>query len=211
MTVSLSLYEDCISPTSPLNWPAAVRGIYVRRGQVCLASEAETTDMAQGQCRLFTQSLSLSGDGEIWTFELSKQTVASLSKQADARLILSHDIELNATKPLVMRCDHVAFPPSIETPKHGHKAAGIRRLVSGRLIAEIGNESRRIDAGQAWFESGHDPVVGRTIAPNSAFVRALVLPVHLLGKPTFVAWDAAAAAQPRGTTRTQFFDTVVQL
>jgi hypothetical protein len=211
MTVSLSLYEDRLSASHSLAWPAAVRGIYVRSGQVRMASGNDTTEMTQGQCRLFTQSLSLSGDAEIWTFEVSAQSVASLSKQADLRLILSHDIDLNATKPLVLRCDHVAFPPSIETPKHGHKAAGIRRLVTGRLIAEIGNESRRIDAGEAWYESGHEPVVGRTLAADSAFVRAMVLPTRLHGKPTFVAWDETAAAQPRGTTRTQFFDTIIQL
>ena len=64
---------------------------------------------------------------------------------------------------------------------------------------------------RSWYESGDDPVVGRSIAPDSAFVRAMVLPVHLHGKPTFIAWSAQEAAKPRGTQRTEFFDTVVRL
>jgi hypothetical protein len=39
----------------------------------------------------------------------------------------------------------------------------------------------------------------------------MVLPVHLHGKPTFIAWSAQEAAKPRGTQRTEFFDTVVRL
>lgn len=211
MTVSLSLYEDVLSSSTSVDWGAAVRGIYVRRGDLRTTSSDGVVGLKEGQCRLFTRALSLSGSCELWTFELSATPVAGLGKALDPRLILAHDIELNATKPLVLRCDHVSFPPDVETPKHGHKAAGIRRLVSGRLIAEIGSESRRIDAGEAWYESGHDPVVGRTIAPASAFVRAMVLPLHLHGKPTFIAWSDAEAAKPRGTVRTEFFDSVVEL
>jgi hypothetical protein len=37
------------------------------------------------------------------------------------------------------------------------------------------------------------------------------LPLDLLGQPTFIAWDAVEAAKPRGTRRTEYFDTVVRL
>lgn len=211
MTVSLALYEDDVLPATPLAWEAGVRGVFVRRGQIRVTTGDGDTDLEAGQCRLFTQAVALSGDAQLWTFELSARPVSEHGSSDDPRKILAHDIALNATKPLVLRCDHVAFPPGAETPRHGHKAAGIRRLVSGRLIAEIGHETRRIDAGEAWYESGDDPVVGRSIAPDSAFVRAMVLPVHLHGKPTFIAWSAQEAAKPRGTQRTEFFDTVVRL
>lgn len=211
MTVSLSLYEDHLLPATPLVWDAGVRGVFVHRGQLRVSEADGSVDLEQGQCQMFTRALVLSGEAQIWTFELSARLVSELGTSADTRLILAHDIDLNATKPMVLRCDHVAFPPNAQTPRHGHKAAGIRRLVSGRLIAEIGHETRRIDAGEAWYESGSDPVVGRSIAPESAFVRAMVLPVHLHGKPTFIAWSAEEAAKPRGTQRTEFFDAVVQL
>ena len=96
-----------------------------------------------------------------------------------------------------------------ETPKHGHKGPGIRRLYEGRLVAEIGDEVRRLDQGDAWFETGHDPIIGRNIAPHSGFVRAMVLPVALHGKSTFIPWDETEAAKPRGTLRTEYFDRIV--
>ena len=78
-------------------------------------------------------------------------------------------------------------------------------------MAEVGSEWRRLGPGDAWFESGHDPVVGRNLAATSAFVRAMVLPERLHGRPTFVPWDEHEAGKPRGTQRTEFFDVVVTL
>ncbi len=112
---------------------------------------------------------------------------------------------------MLLRADRVTFPPSAVTPKHGHKGPGIRRLVSGRLVAELGSEVRRIEAGEAWFESGKEPVVGRNLAPSSSFVRVMVLDPALAGEPTFIPWSEEDAAKPRGTNRHLFFDTVVRL
>lgn len=210
MTVRLSLFEDKVAGTI-LDWKAAPRAIFVRAGQFTLQTVEGVSELSATDCALFTGAIQIDGEGELWTFELAAEPVSAMDAALQARCILAHELNLDPAQPMVLRADRVEFGPGMETPRHGHKAAGIRRLYQGRLVAEIGRESRRIDAGTAWFETGHDPVIGRNIAPASAFVRALVLPLELLGQPTFIAWNEVEAAKPRGTRRTEYFDAVVRL
>lgn len=210
MTIRLALFEDSVA--APLAWEAAPRAIFVRAGVVTIAPDGEEPRLLEeAQCHLFTGPLQIQGQGLLWTFELAARPSAHLSAADQARCVLAHDIDLAADEPVVLRADRVEFPAGMETPRHGHKASGIRRLYRGRLIAEIGAEVRRIDEGDAWFESGHDPVIGRNIAPSSAFVRVMALPAALHGKPTFIPWSDAEAAKPRGTQRTEYFDALVRI
>jgi hypothetical protein len=211
MTVRLALFEDKLAPGRPLEWPAAPRVIYVRWGVARAISSAGRQVMSIESCGLFTDALRIEGDGDIWTFELSAVPVAGMSLAEKTRSILAHDIDLDPAAPVLFRADRVQFPPGAVTPRHGHKGAGIRRLIYGRLVAEIGEEVRRIEAGMAWFESGKDPVIGRNVAPASAFVRGLALDPALKGQPTFIPWSPEEAAKPRGTRPTQFFDEIVDL
>ena len=110
-----------------------------------------------------------------------------------------------------MRADRVDFPPGIVTPKHGHGGPGIRRLLHGRLVAEIADKVHRVEPGEAWFETGRDPVVGRNVAPASAFVRTILLPTDYLGRSSFLPWTAEEATKPRGVQYRIFFDTIVTI
>ena len=210
MTVRLSLFEDQVAGAT-LEWKAAPRAIFVRAGRFTLQTAEGVSELAATDCALFTGAIRIDGEGELWTFELAAEPVSAMDAASQARCVMAHEVDLDPAQPMVLRADRVEFGPGMETPRHGHKAAGIRRLYQGRLVAEIGPELRRIDAGTAWFETGHDPVIGRNIAPASAFVRALVLPLELLGQPTFIAWNEVEAAKPRGTRRTEYFDAVVRL
>ncbi len=210
MTIRLALFEDHVSGS--IVWSAAPRAVFVRSGRFTIAGDSSGSHaMGETDCRLFTDELRIEGSGELWTFELSAQSAAQLTPDQQSRCIIAHDIDLDPEAPVVLRADRVEFPEGMETPRHGHKGAGIRRLYRGRLVAEIGSEFRRIDSGDAWFETGHEPVIGRNIAPSSAFVRALALQPELHGKPTFIPWSDAEAAKPRGTQRTEYFDALVRL
>jgi quercetin dioxygenase-like cupin family protein len=210
MTIRLALFEDHLDGT--LHWPAAPRAVFVRAGRITISNGEGTPQTLEAtDCRLCTDEVRIAGSGELWTFEVAAASAAALSFQEQARCILAHDIDLDPAQPVVLRADRVEFPAGMETPRHGHKGAGIRRLYRGRLVAEVGSEVRRIDAGDAWFETGHDPVIGRNVAPSSAFVRALVLAPELHGKPSFIPWSEAEAAKPRGTQRTEYFDALVRL
>lgn len=211
MTVRLALFEDKLVAGRPLDWPAAPRVIYVRWGVARVTTPAGRQVMTIESCGLFTEALAIEGDGDVWTFELSAVPVAGMSLGEKMRSILAHDIDLDPSGPVLFRADRVQFPPGAVTPRHGHKGAGIRRLIYGRLVAEIGDEVRRIEAGMAWFESGKEPVIGRNVAPASAFVRGLALTPALKGQPTFIPWSPEEAEKPRGTRPTQFFDEIVTL
>lgn len=211
MTIGLFLFEDDVSPASALVWGRAPRAVYVRSGAIRVADDGASRALGADMCALFTGALEISGDAQIWTFELSSRPVAALDAAQKPRVVLAHDVDLDPTSPILFRADKVSFPPGAVTPRHGHKGAGIRRLVHGRLLAEIGSELRLIPPGGAWFETGQDPVVGRNLAPASAFVRALALDPSLKGLPTFIPWTPEDAAKPRGTKPVQFFDEIVVL
>ncbi len=200
----LALFEDFL--TAPLRLPPAVRGLYVKQGRVTLNG----TKLAEDNAVLTTGAVVLGGEGEVWRFEVSDVPALTLPHERSA-LILAHPLPRDPALPFVLRLDRVDFPLDAETPKHGHAGPGIRRLLRGRLLAEIGVETHRIEAGGAWYETGTDPVVGRVLAPDSAFIRAMVLDAALLGQPTFRAWTAEEAAKPRGAQYRLFFDTLTAL
>jgi hypothetical protein len=200
----LALFEDVLA--GPQRLPRGVRGLYVRRGGVTL----DGAPLAEDSAVLTSGAITLDGAGELWRFEVSVVPALTRAEERPA-LILAHPLPRDPALPFVLRLDRVDFPPAAETPKHGHAGPGIRRLLSGRLLAEVGEEARRIEAGGAWYETGTDPVIGRVLAPGSAFIRCMVLDAALLGQPSFRAWDAAEAAKPRGAQYRLFFNTLTTL
>ena len=201
----LALFEERLEGAA-LALPPAVHGIYLRHGSVTLDGvplASDTGTFAKG-------GATLAGTGEVWRFEVADRRVLAAPEEY-ARLILAHPLPRDPTMPFVLRMDRVDFPPEGATPKHGHAGPGIRRLLSGRLLAEVGDEAHRIDPGGAWFETGTDPVIGRVMAPGSAFIRCMVLDPELLGRPTFRAWSAEEAAKPRSASSRLFFDTLIAL
>ena len=212
MPIRLALMEDVLAAGQSLAMPARPRAVFARRGPILVTEAGSEVVLEAGTCRLFEAAISLRGPGEAWTFELSASGDEMVVAEAERhRVILATLIDRDPNEKVIVRADRVDFPPSAVTPKHGHKGPGIRRLIEGRLVAEIGDQVHRIDAGDAWFESGLDPVVGRTMAPTSAFIRVMVLDPALLGEPTFIPWTPEEAAKPRGTDRTLFFDTAVTI
>jgi hypothetical protein len=95
----------------------------------------------------------------------------------------------------------IESPAGSVTPRHFHRGPGIRRLLYGRILGEI-------DPGNAWFESGTDPVIGSNIHEgNSAFVRVMVLPPELQGGLT--SFVATEAQKPRGVQNQVFAEIIV--
>ena len=207
MAVRLAATEDVLEPGRTLALPPAARAIYMRRGVGEAVLPGRRLSLAEDTCTLAVGPVTLSGQGEVWCFELA----AAWDGDDRARIVLAVLLAIDPAAPVLLRADRIDFPPGAVTPKHGHAGPGIRRLLHGRLSAELGNETRRIDAGQAWFETGHDPVVGRNLAPASAFVRGMALDPALLGRPTFRAWTAHDANLPRGVQPRPFLDEVVRL
>lgn len=122
---------------------------------------------------------------------------------ASSGLKLEHPIALDPSAPYLIRCDRVDFAPGGEARPHGHRGGGIRRLLAGELEVRIdGAPGRAMKPGDAWFESGVEPVhaLASPREPTS-FVRVSVLPRALRGQSSIVYVDPAdAAVKPRQYT-----------
>jgi hypothetical protein len=116
---------------------------------------------------------------------------------------LEHPITLDASEPYLIRCDRVDFAPGGEARPHGHRGGGIRRLLAGELEVRIGQGRGRVmKPGDAWFESGVEPVhaIASAREPTS-FIRVSILPRELRGRSSIVYVDPAdAAIKPRQYT-----------
>jgi quercetin dioxygenase-like cupin family protein len=84
---------------------------------------------------------------------------------------------------LLMRCDRVDFPPGGVAYTHTHRGPGIRCVQGGAIRIDTGGASHHYAPGEAWFESGPDPVfaAGSETEPTH-FIRVMILPRALLGK-----------------------------
>lgn len=207
MTIAFAATEDVLTPGQRIALPPAARALYVRSGRVVITHDGAETILTEDSCALIVGAATLMGDAVVWGYEATRD----LAVPDPLRTVLHVTLPRDPDAPVLLRADRVDFPHGAVTPRHGHAGPGIRRLLAGRLLAEIGETHRRIDAGEAWFENGLEPVVGRNIAPASAFVRCMVLDPDLLGRPTFRATTPEDAAKPRAVGYRQFFDTIVTL
>lgn len=207
MTIAFAATEDVLASGQRVNLPPAARAFYVRSGRVTILHDRCETTMTEDTCALVVGAVTLTGDGTVWGCEAMRRLAAPDPLRTVLHVMLPRDPDA----PVLLRADRVDFPQGAVTPRHGHAGPGIRRLLAGRLLAEIGDTHRRIDAGEAWFESGEDPVVGRNIALASAFFRCIVLDPDLLGRPTFRPASADDAAKPRAVAYRLFLDTIVTL
>jgi quercetin dioxygenase-like cupin family protein len=99
--------------------------------------------------------------------------------------LLSRAFEADPSSDWVVRCDRVDFPLGGIAHRHVHPGPGIRYLLRGEIEIETEGESTVYRAGEAWFESGPEPVLARASAQEeTSFVRALVLPAVWAGKRT---------------------------
>jgi quercetin dioxygenase-like cupin family protein len=122
---------------------------------------------------------------------------------ASTDLKLEHPIALDPSAPYLMRCDRVDFAPGGEARPHGHRGGGIRRLLAGELEVRIGQGPGRVmKPGDAWFESGVEPVHALASAREpTSFIRVSILPRELRGRSSIVYVDPAdAAVKPRQYT-----------
>ncbi|WP_337876182.1 hypothetical protein [Elioraea sp.] len=207
MTIAFAATEDVLAAEATLTLPPAARVLYLRSGQVSAGEGRDDRPLPREDAVLCVGPLRLSGAGVVWGYEVAR----ALDPPDPRRTVLRVTLPRDPDSPLLLRADRVDFPAGAVTPRHGHAGPGIRRLLAGRLFAEIGDAHRRIDPGEAWFESGAEPVVGRNLAPASAFLRCMVLDPDLAGRPTFRPASPEDATKPRAVAYRLFLETIVTL
>ena len=139
----------------------------------------------------------IASSGCAWLFELAPES-ATVRQGNGVSPVLSRIITLPEGE-VMMRADRVESGAGAQTPAHRHRGPGIRRLLKGLLLAEVGKELDRVGPGEAWFESGHETVIGTNISgTDNAFIRVMLLPIALAGgESSFMAANAEEAAKPR--------------
>jgi quercetin dioxygenase-like cupin family protein len=101
----------------------------------------------------------------------------------DADATLGAAIELDPASAYLIRCDRVEFPPGGVAYTHTHQGPGLRCLQLGRIRIETAGTAHEYAPGEAWFESGPDPVFAAgSQSETTAFVRVMVLPRTYLGR-----------------------------
>jgi quercetin dioxygenase-like cupin family protein len=134
--------------------------------------------------------------------------VWELLEEAPTDALLAAEVEVEPG--WLMRHDRIDFPPGGIAYRHTHPGPGIRYLLHGRLRVESGGETHEYGPGEAWFESGPEPVLA-TAADHeeTAFVRVLLLPPEWAGRRTIRYVDPADEARPRLQRPTVFGEYVL--
>jgi quercetin dioxygenase-like cupin family protein len=121
--------------------------------------------------------------------------------------LLSAEVELDPSTGWLARCDRIDFPPGGVAYTHTHPGPGIRYLLTGSIEIQTAGHASTYAPGEAWFESGPDPVhAAASPTEDTAFVRVLLLPVEWEGKRTIRYVDPADDDKPKLQRPTVFFD-----
>jgi len=202
---TLRLTEDRLAGGGWLAFDRQHRVLYVLEGETAVTHGGTAGLLAAGsawhgagQC-----SLTTSGHGaRVLRYELLRAGTAATPEWPGvaSRVLLEEPLALDPAAAYLMRCDRVEFAPGGEALPHGHKGGGIRYLLAGSLEVRIaGHPGRLMKPGDAWFESGAEPV--RAVASNdepTSFVRVSILPREIRGKSSIVYVDPAhASVKPR--------------
>ena len=137
------------------------------------------------------------------TLDDGTTVVWELLDEAPGDALLAAQVEV--ADGWLMRHDRVDFPPGAVAYRHTHPGPGIRYLLHGSLRVETGGETHEYGPGEAWFESGPEPVLATSSeSEDSAFVRVLLLPPEWAGKRTIRHVDPADDDRPRLQRATVF-------
>jgi hypothetical protein len=199
LALRLSVYDIASGP-APLAIPAGgTRFAFASPAALQISRAHQQTRLAADDGCFIEGAFEVTGAG--WLFECAAAEQPLLSNAA-AQIVLSQRIEVDFAGPYLLRADRVASDPGAETPMHGHRGPGIRRLLTGRILATIGDTTERLETGRAWLETGRDWVVGRNVhAGENIFIRVMLLPAELQGGlSSFVPASPEEATRPRSVS-----------
>jgi len=186
--------------------PATNRVLYMLNGQLSITASglharlsASEAWHGAGAC----SAVSGADGATVLRYELTAGAPPVTAPGVTSTVLLEHDIELDSAGHYLMRCDRVEFDLGGEALPHLHRGGGIRCLLAGALELRVeGEPDRTITPGQAWFESGREPVYARASSgETTSFVRCSILPSETRGRSSIVYVDPKdAASRPRRYT-----------
>ena len=199
--LALCLTRLRLAPGTRRTLPAAPRVVYVLRGDLDLTVAGVPAARAAVDTAWHSSSACEAAAGVDGATCLVWALTRDGIPEPAGDVVLAHAIDLDPAREWLMRADRVEFAPAGVALPHGHKGGGIRCLLAGSLLVTVGDGAPRLmRPGDAWFESGREPVLARADADvETAFVRVSVLPREIRGQSSIVYVDPADAA--RGTPR----------
>jgi hypothetical protein len=203
----LRLFTDTFAAKARGALSAANRMIYVVSGIVDIEVGASVVRLNAGSSAFLPDPTALGAatDGtEVLRWELVGQPESEdgllRSPGASSKRTLDARISVDDTMPWLMRLDTVELPAGGKAPMHTHQGPGIRCLLDGGFTVETQGHTGSYRPGEAWFETGPDPVVAWAPDDKPAkFARVMLLPHALLGKQStrYVQADPVVATRGR--------------
>lgn len=212
---ALRLLEDSIASGGAVTLPedGANRAVYVVHGAVTVGGVSFADDSAWHGSGAATLLAGPQG-AALWRFELVPQG-APVVAATGGRTLEKLTAPLAGLLPdgdLLLRCDSVAFPPGGCAFLHTHQGPGIRCLIEGGIRIDTHGASTAYPPGGAWFEAGPEPVFAQAAADRpSRFIRAMVLPVRLLGQSSIRYVREEDQAKPKSQRYTGYVDAPIVL
>src|SRR5262245_46702230 len=195
---ALRLVRDDLPARAPARaLPALNRVLYVLAGELTIAAGETTTRVAEHSAAFTAGSIAAAAGARGATALRYELVGDGTPRDTAAVLLLEHPITLATGADYLMRCDRVDFDPGGAALPHRHRGGGIRCLIAGSIEVRIeGHPARAVALGEAWFESGREPVyaAGAPDAPTS-FVRVSILPREIRGQSSIVYVDPADATR----------------
>ncbi|MDA1326435.1 MAG: hypothetical protein O3C34_17045 [Proteobacteria bacterium] len=214
----LRLYDDRLGVKVAQSLWATNRVIYVMEGMARVSAADNAATLSSNSAWFSAnQTCVISGpDGaRILRYEL----VEASAPQSDisdgnitSTLLLEAALDLTPGDGYLMRCDRVDLPPGGIAYTHTHQGPGTRCLLQGGFIVETQGHTTHIAPGEAWFESGPDPVLAR--APDDRpgyFSRVMILPRALKGKSSLTYVNPEDAHKPKLQRYTIFIDEFITI
>ena len=189
------------------------RVLYVAHGNVVIDGQQLSDDTAW-QGRGAVRIVSGPGGAALWRWELAPAGASSgiAPDGAATTLKLRCDLAWPFADALLMRCDSVSFPPGGCAYLHTHQGPGIRCLIEGGIRIDAGGRSHSYAPGNAWFESGPEPVFAQAAADRpTRFIRVMVLPARLRGQSSIGYVNAEDREKPKTQRYKIYIDAPIDL
>jgi quercetin dioxygenase-like cupin family protein len=203
----LRLWEDFLTDRGALSLPALPRMLYVVRG----AAMAGTRPVAQGEAWHGEDAVTVRASeagATVWRWDLSTGTPGAWRNGPGviSRERLVARLEALPDGDLLWRGDSVAFPPGGIAYLHRHQGPGIRCLIEGDLRVDTAGQSHTYQVGDAWYESGPEPVFAQAGSRPTRFIRVMILPRALIGKSSIQYVNDDDKAKPKAQQYRVFVD-----
>lgn len=202
----LRLMRDHLRPNTREALPALNRVLYLLEGALTVDGTNVPVNTAWHGAGACTVAAGPAG-AVVLRYELGRDDTP-----AGATPLLAQAMRLDPTAAYLMRCDRVDFDLGAEALPHRHKGGGIRCLISGSMELRVeGERDRVIEPGEAWFESGREPVYAKASATEpTSFIRCSILPREIRGQSSIMYVDPKdAGSKPRKYT--VFVDEPIEL